>query len=106
MWTRDAFIEAKKKIFLENPRALEIEMAASAAVETMMENAAETAASPDVVAVPEAGVVSGTELSENEDNQNNVECAAAEGNEEHREEDESAEETTVDTVKDKPSTVV
>jgi hypothetical protein len=38
MWTRDAFIEAKRKVFLENPRALELEMAASAAVEALIEN--------------------------------------------------------------------
>ena len=79
MWTRDAFIEAKKKVFLENPRALELELAASAAVEAFMEDAVlETETATDVAPAAEAGIVSGIELSENEENQSNVECTAEE----------------------------
>jgi hypothetical protein len=80
MWTRDAFIEAKKKVFLENPRALELELAASAAVEALIEETVlETEPATDVAPAAEAGIVSGIELSEqNEENQSNVECTAEE----------------------------
>lgn len=111
MWTRDAFIEAKKKVFLENPRALEIELAASAAVEAMIENATETEAAMNVTVAAEAGDLSRTELSENEGDQTNVGGAAEElpgVNEKPGDEEEGAyvEETTAATLRNKPSTVV
>jgi hypothetical protein len=37
MWTHEAFIEAKKQVFKENPEALKKELEAAEAVEDMVE---------------------------------------------------------------------
>lgn len=44
MWTREAFIEAKKQVFKENPGTLEMELAAFAAGELAVTEAAGTTA--------------------------------------------------------------
>jgi len=47
MWTREAFVAAKKKVFKENPALLKTEMAAAQAVEETMEAAAAVVAVED-----------------------------------------------------------
>ena len=76
MWTHEAFIEAKKQVFKENPEALKKELEAAEAVEDMVEQVTfeeeAVAAEATVDATAEAAVEATAEQDEEQSNDEDV----------------------------------